>query len=230
LKSLKPFLVPPPKVSDIATKIDKLIFIEDYKSYKNDAKELENALMALFDVIIGQCSPLLKSKLKALQSWDDMEAKCEIGLLLKEIKSITHQFQANISIYEALDEAKRQYYMFRQNHQHMNTITYMKTLKNIINVIEFYGGSISDDPALIAYEKEVDSKNNISGITGKEYATCVHNKMLAIGALCHPDKSMYSHILHDMRNQYQLGNDCYPNYLTKAFDLLQNYHGPLSHS
>ncbi len=52
--------------------------------------------------------------------------------------------------------------------------------------------------------------------------------MLAIGALCRADKNMYSHILHDMRNQYQLGNDCYPSNLTKAFDLLQNYHGPLS--
>jgi DNA gyrase/topoisomerase IV subunit A len=76
-------------VSDSATEIDKLIFIEDYKSHKNDKKELDNALMALFDVIIGQCSPLLKSKLKALQSWEKMESNCEIGDLLKEIKSIT---------------------------------------------------------------------------------------------------------------------------------------------
>jgi hypothetical protein len=54
--------------------------------------------------------------------------------------------------------------------------------------------------------------------------------MLAIGALCCADKNMYAHILHDMRNQYQLGNDCYPTNLTKVFDLLQNYHGPPSRS
>jgi hypothetical protein len=65
--------------------------------------------MTLFDIIIGQCSPLLKSKLKALQLWEQMESKCEIGNFLKEINSITHQFQADISIYEVLDEAKRQY-------------------------------------------------------------------------------------------------------------------------
>jgi hypothetical protein len=76
----------------------------------------------------------------------------------------------------------------------------------------------------------LDSKNNISGVTDKEYAAHVCNKMLAIRALRRADKSMYSHILHDMRNQYQLGNDCYPNNLTKAFDLLQNYHGPPSRS
>jgi hypothetical protein len=88
--------------------------------------------------------------------------------------------------------------------------------------------SKSDDPALITYEKGIDAKNNISGVSDKEYAHRVHNKMLAIGALCRADKNMYSHILHDMCNQYQLGNDCYPSNLTKAFDLLQNYHGPPS--
>ena len=182
--------------------------------------------MTLFDVIIGQCLPLLKSKLKDLQSWEQMEAGCEVGKLLKEIKSITHQFQANISIYKALDEAKRQYYVFCQNYQHMNTITFMKTLKNIVDVIEFYGGSISSDPALIKYEQDLDAKDGITGVTDEEYETRVRNKMLAVGALRRSDKTMYSHILHDMRNQYQFSNDCYPNNLTKAFDLLQNYHSP----
>lgn len=105
----EPTLIAPNKVPDTAGEIDKLLYIEDYKIHKKDEKELENALMTLFDVIIGQCSPLLKSKLKALQSWEQMEAGCKVGRLLKESKSITHQFQANISIYESLDEAKRQY-------------------------------------------------------------------------------------------------------------------------
>ena len=47
----------------------------------------------------------------------------------------------------------------------MDTITFMKTLKNIVDVIKFYGGSISDDPALINYEEELDNKNNFTGIT-----------------------------------------------------------------
>ena len=91
----EPVLKPPTKVTSTADEIDKLIYIEDYKSHKKDVKELENALMTLFDVIIGQCSPLLKSKLKALQTWDQMEANIEVGTLLKEIKSVTHQFQSH---------------------------------------------------------------------------------------------------------------------------------------
>jgi hypothetical protein len=79
----------------------------------------------------------------------------------------------------------------------------MKTLKNIVDAIEFYGGSIPDCPALIAYKKDIDAKNNISGTTNKEYSHCVHDKMLTIDTLCRADKNMYSHILHDMHNQYQ---------------------------
>jgi hypothetical protein len=222
----EPTINPPTAISSTATEMEKLIFIEDYKVWKKDEKELNNAVMTLFDVIVGQCSPLLRSKLKALAVWTDMESKSEVGRLLKEIKSITHQFQANISIYEALDEAKRQYYIFKQQHSHMNTITFMKTLKNIVDVIEFYGGSIADDPALIKYEKDLDKKSNITGITNAQYQQRVRDKMLAVGVLRRSDKNMYAHILHDMRNQYQLGNDCYPTNPTKAFDLLQNYHSP----
>jgi hypothetical protein len=226
----EPTINPPTAISSDATEMEKMIFIEDYKVWKKDEKELNNAVMTLFDVIVGQCSPLLRSKLKALAGWTQMESGSEVGRLLKEIKSITHQFQANISIYEALDEAKRQYYIFKQQHSHMNTITFMKTLKNIVDVIEFYGGSIADDPALIKYEKDLDKKNNVTGITDAQYQRRVRDKMLAVGVLRRSDKKMYAHILHDMRNQYQLGNDCYPTTPTKAFDLLQNYHSPPSRS
>ena len=154
----EPNIDPPTSVLSTADEMEKLIYIEDYKVWKMDEKELENAVMTLFDVIVGQCSPLLRSKLKALKDWATMESQSEVGRLLKEIKSITHQFQANICIYEALDEAKRQYYTFKQQHAHMNTITFMKTLKNMVDVIEFYGGSIADDPALIKYEKNLDKK------------------------------------------------------------------------
>lgn len=85
--------------------------------------------MTLFDAIVGQCSPLLRSKMKALENWTIMESQSEVGKLLKEIKSITHQFQANICIYKALDETKRQYYIFKQQHAYMNTITFMKNWK-----------------------------------------------------------------------------------------------------
>ena len=89
----QPILTAPTKIASTADEIDKLIYIEDYKVYKKDEKELKNALMTLFDVIVGQCSPLLKSKLKALQTWDAMEANSEVGPLLKEIKYVTNQFQ-----------------------------------------------------------------------------------------------------------------------------------------
>jgi hypothetical protein len=224
----EPNINPPTTVPSTADEMEKLIYIEDYKVWRMDKKELDNAVMTLFDVVVGQCSPLLRSKLKALTDWATMESKSEVGKLLKEIKSITHQFQANICIYEALDEAKRQYYIFKQQHAHMNTITFMKTLKNMVDVIEFYGGSIADDPALVKYEKNLDKTNNVTGVTDQQYTSRVRDKMLAVAALRRADKKMYAHILHDMRNQYQLGNDCYPSNPTKAFDLLQNYHGPPS--
>ena len=64
----EPTTTPPIKVPSTADEMEKLIYIEDYKIWKKDEKELGNAVMTLFDVIFGQCSPLLRSKLKALEN------------------------------------------------------------------------------------------------------------------------------------------------------------------
>ena len=38
----------------------------------------------------------------------------------------------------------------------------------MVDVIEFYGGSISDDPELTKYEKELDIQNKIPPVSATE--------------------------------------------------------------
>jgi hypothetical protein len=52
----EPTINPPDAVPSTATEMEKLIYIEDYKVWRQDEKELNNAVMTLFDVIVGQCS------------------------------------------------------------------------------------------------------------------------------------------------------------------------------
>ena len=85
-----------------------------------------------------------------------IKANAEVWEILKIIKGVSHQFQSTISPYEAIDEAKRQYYTYIHNNDHMDVNTYVQTMKNIWDTIVYYGGTIGEDEALINYDKELD--------------------------------------------------------------------------
>ena len=73
-------------------------------------KKLEATLRSSFNVVWGQCSINLKSKLESKDEFKNIKESKDIAGLLKQIKAVVHQFEAHTSIYEALDEAKRNYY------------------------------------------------------------------------------------------------------------------------
>ena len=223
----EPTVTEPTKPTDTASAtydLDVKIFMAEYSEHLKEKKDLENTLEGLFDVIYGQCSPLMRVKLNALQTFKDMRDKSEVWNLLKQIKGITHQFQSTISSYEAIDEAKRQYYTFVHNNYHMDANTYVKTMKNIIDTIEYYGGTIGEDEVLMEYEKNQDTQLGRPTKSDDEYKVITKNKMIAVGILRRADKRYFGHVLRDLRNEFQLGRDTYPENHTRSLDLMQNYH------
>ena len=116
-------------------------YLEDYKVYKSDVRALNDTMESLFDVVLGQCSSLMKTTLKSMQGYQEMRDESQVWALLRAIKGVTHQFQSNICPYEALDEAKRQYYTFNHNNDNMPPETYVKTMKTMVETIQYYGGS-----------------------------------------------------------------------------------------
>ena len=93
--------------------------------------------MSLFDVIWGQCSPMMQVKLKVEftargKSIDDKD----VMLLLKAIKGVSHRCDSTINPYEAVDEGKRKWYALHQgpNDSPVDFLTYLY-LVELIEVI-----------------------------------------------------------------------------------------------
>ena len=82
---------------------------------------LRATLHSLFSVIWGQCSSLLRSKLESKSEFESIKENKDVGGLLKLIKTIVYQFETHTSIYEALDEAKKSYYLYYQGPRTSNT-------------------------------------------------------------------------------------------------------------
>ena len=99
----------------------------------------QNTLHSLFSVIWGQCSQLLKSKLESKSEYEGIKANRDVSGLLKLIKTIVYQFETHTSIYKALDEAKKNYYLYYQGPKTTNS-QHAKNLQDMVEVIEYHGG------------------------------------------------------------------------------------------
>lgn len=49
----------------------------------------------------------MKNKLKASSKFDERDINGDVTWLLREIRSISHQLEANVSLYDSVDEAKK---------------------------------------------------------------------------------------------------------------------------
>jgi len=69
----------------------------------------------LYSIALGQCSPVMKAKLKSMQNFAAIAQAHNIVELLKCIKSVSCRFDNRIYFLEALINAKSAFYCIKQN-------------------------------------------------------------------------------------------------------------------
>ena len=128
-----------PVITEEEGSVDEDLYKEEIKTYVKDKKNLDATLRSLFNVVWGQCSITLKGKLESKEFFKTIKQNKDIAELLKQIKGIMHQFESHISIYEALDEAKKKFYMYYQGPRTSNT-QHVKNIQDMVDIIEYHGG------------------------------------------------------------------------------------------
>ena len=129
----------------------------------------------------------LRSKLESKDEFKDIKENKDIAGLLKQIKAVVHQFETHISIYEALDEAKKNYYHYYQGPKTSNT-QHFKNLQDMVDIIEYHGGSVTDDQALIEYERSLESRLPANERSSDEVIKQrAKNKMLGVALIRRAD-------------------------------------------
>ena len=155
-----PILLRPPKPTysedNEEKSLEEEIYREEIKVYVKTKVSLKNTLHSLFSVIWGQCSQLLRSKLESKSEYEGIKENSDVSGLLKLIKTVVYQFETHTSIYEALDEAKKNYYLYYQGPKTSNT-QHVKNLQDMVEVIKYHGGSVTDDQALAKYEESLEA-------------------------------------------------------------------------
>ena len=102
------------------TAIEQVSYLEK-KRYDNEIiamvkrrNALKSNIQKAYSLILGQCTELMKDKLKASTKWEEIQSSQDALELLNEIKTITYKFEEQKYLPLSIHNAKATFYSFRQ--------------------------------------------------------------------------------------------------------------------
>jgi Reverse transcriptase (RNA-dependent DNA polymerase)/Zinc knuckle len=186
-------------------------------------KLIRQHIKTLYSVVWGQCSEAMKTK---LQTHDDFPAKdllADCAWLLKEIKAITFQFEGQRYLFLSLDDAHCDLCAYRQGPLESISI-YHNTFKNMVDVLEHYGGNFGTDDGLI----QAASLHPLAPFGTLALKKFTRNRSIALAFLKRADPVRFGLLWIELENNYTRGKDEYPGDLTEAYNMLVYYKKPIA--
>ena len=188
------------------------IWKTDYKEYREKLQAYTNFRSKLYNIVIGQCTEAMKTRLK---SHADYEAANQDGIaLLLIIKELIHSFEDHQYIPDAVCGAKEDFYKMYQG-RNMSLSRYHERFVNQVEVLDAVQADIVD-PAVLNWVAQRNGRgvpNANDHIEAKE-RTLAARFMRGLN-------TRYRGYLIEKRNQHLDGQNNYPATLQAAFTTLQ---------
>ena len=101
---------------------------------------LKSNIQKVSSLVLGQCTELMKDKLKASSKWEDIQSTQNALELLSEIKAITYKFEEQKYLPLSIHNAKATFYSFRQGN--LSNSDYFQRFKNYTDIATFFDGNL----------------------------------------------------------------------------------------
>ena len=111
------------------------MYAEKIKMFLRNEERLAATLIALYNVVWGQCSIKMQDRLLAEEKFAKIKKTDDVVGLLKLIKAISHQFGASRTYEEHLDEATFKMMTYHQG-EHDTVAEHIRNIRNLHKVIE----------------------------------------------------------------------------------------------
>ena len=121
------------------TKWEKLAYTERVKMFLRQDEAVKGAMIGLYNIVLGQCSPRMKDELESNKKYEAISKNDDLVGLLKLIKVTSHQFTTNRSLEECLDEATVKIMTYQQG-DHECVSDHIKNIRNMCQVLQHYRG------------------------------------------------------------------------------------------
>jgi hypothetical protein len=121
---------------------------QDITKEKKRKALLEENKKRTHTLVLGQCSPDLKSKIKGADAYSQADGNQDVVQLLKIIRGHCCKFDKNQQSTYALKSAKHCVGTYYQAYE--TTITeYVEFFKALVGVVEMFGGAYGNEPRLV---------------------------------------------------------------------------------
>ena len=185
-----------------------------YKARQDQVRDYKNFRAALFSLILGQCTPLMKDKLQAKPEFLKLKEKRDGVELLKLIKQVTFTFDSG-RIYNLVgrDKLKEEFYALkRKNNQSLHS--YYEVFRAKAKVLEEAGIVLYDKDIL----NQVAAANKRSPPSPTDHADA-QERCLAIRFIRTCGQRDYE---AHLQNLFLDGHNLYPKTLANARAILDN--------
>ena len=129
-----------PEDSDTASL--KMILNRNIDIYIKRDRIIDENIQNAYSLIHGQCTELLKSKLKTSANWETVSSQYNMLGLLEAINTIIYKFEDQKYLPLSLHHAKRNFYAFRQGN--LPNPDYLDIFMNLVDMAESYDAKLYD--------------------------------------------------------------------------------------
>ena len=204
------------------------VYKEEVKDYVKRKSILRDNMEKLYSLVWGQCSPEMRAKIEAMTGYENVKNQTDLIGLLLMIKKATFDFHSKRNKYHALIDVSLALMNFRQK-PGMPVEEYHEKCKSLVSAYEGCRGRIGNNKGLIEdylvrLGTTVATADTHKMKTAK---TGVREEYLGALFIRNSDKARFGRLLKQLQNDFVMGIDNYPESLTSALGLLQNYrHNP----
>lgn len=172
----------------------------------------------------------MKVRLEAVPNFDVIQENSMLLELVRNIKTIYHQFDHRISTFIAIDMGERKILNYYQQ-PHETVPIYVRNLNNAIETLEHYGGGLVPPPPLIdaiAKKHGIDVEDPIVDMEvyyekTHEYYLEAKEQRYATCLILRSDPKRYGLLVMRLKNDYAFGKDHYPATRQQAAELLLTF-------
>jgi hypothetical protein len=219
-----PVMVEPTDPTAAATMTQLRIWEKRVDEHVKRQTYLVENMKTEYSLVWGQCTDVMRQRLEATNDFRRLSSDGDGLGLIMAIKDLVFNFQSQKYLPQALHESARRFYSCRQGKQ-MTTQAYLELFQNTVDVIQHSGGAIGNHPGI------VDMIMSCRGLTAAltsdaeraEVAKEAQDEYLAVAFLLHADRTRYSSMLQDYKNDFLQGQDNYPKTITAAYNVLTNW-------
>jgi hypothetical protein len=202
---------------------EMLIWTTEVKAFVLRKANLFENLRSAYSLIWGQCTEVLRAKLKARSDYSALSQAYDTIALLKAIKDSIFKFASQKYVHHGLHESIRRFYVLTQD-KNMTCPTYLQRFNNHVDVVNHCGGDLGVHSSRVV---EILSRNgtsvNPSDPQLLSAQTEAQDEYLATAFLLSSDRKGFGKLIEDLENDFIRGVDKYPKTLVAAYNLLVHW-------